>query len=102
MVLYNPIVGKRKVATGTYTGNGAARQITVGFKCLLFIVIAAAGGLEMAVALPGKSLTLHGADVFVDEVAIHASDGLSLEGFETLQFMNTTGEVYNYIAAEAD
>lgn len=93
----------RPVATGNYTGNASDnRQITVGFKCSLVIVVAdGAGDLSQAhvwFAIPNLSLEIdEGASPLqlpTTDLTLHATDGFEVDE----DLANETGATYYYWA----
>lgn len=91
----------KKIASGDYTGNETARQITVGFICRLVIIQTTDGvdGDEMGIAIPNMTIrtkTNH-VGALPTFVTLHASDGFSISLDK--QF-NNTGSTYYYWAIE--
>ncbi len=111
----NPVyaAGGAKVATSSYTGDGSSgRQITVGFKCSLVIIIGPYDGAEQEWTLvPGRTNShsygtspwhrLQAGGTGGTYVYIHATDGfvvdiLAIDG--TTRGPNYSGSVYYYTA----
>ena len=105
MGISNPAAAK-KVATGTYTGDGAAaRQKTTGFKCGA-VIISRSGAATTSqgmfvVLMPGDSqVIITGGTCITSTDALHASDGFVL-GSATNSAMNVFSKTYSYWAIEA-
>lgn len=92
--------GGATVATGSYTGNQTARQITTGFKCSIVLVQTTDGqnGDEVFFLFPA-SLTNRIYSVSVEDrtadIYLHATDGFSLANTQTA---NKTASTYYYWA----
>lgn len=91
----------RTVATGSYTGNETARQITTGFKCSLVIVHTSSGttGDESSVLIPnitiGHTEATSKHETRTAQISLHASDGFSLSNSPVA---NDNGVTYYYWA----
>tara|TARA_Y100000310_G_scaffold322238_1_gene381059 strand:- start:669 stop:1250 length:582 start_codon:yes stop_codon:yes gene_type:complete len=88
-----------EVATGSYTGNQTARQVTTGFQCSYVLIMNDTDDDQICHMLP-LPLTLRlrltaGVEVMTTSGGIHASDGFSLSNSGN---MNKTGVVYQYTA----
>lgn len=72
----------KTIATGSYTGTGNNRQIAVGFKCSLVIVLSDsnAGELNTGVMIPGASTPFGGGALKLANYYLHATDGFYLVG----------------------
>ncbi len=98
MVLNNPRVSKRRIATGTYRGDTTDdRQILVGFKCALVILVYSAA--RSAIMLPGKVVTIDMVTELVGGSGLHATDGFTV--YNTGDDLNLAVDYY-YLATEAD
>lgn len=83
MGFYNPPAAGKEIATGTYTGNETARQITVGFKCsqvTIETITGAAGTKKLIFALiPNRTIMVEAAaENAFTKAWLHASDGFEL------------------------
>lgn len=89
----------KTIATGSYTGNQTARQITTGFKYSLVIVLSSDGlsGNEGAFLIPGISIKDQGNSLasMISNASLHATDGFETDLSATL---NKTGATYYYWA----
>ncbi|MBA7522528.1 hypothetical protein ES705_14647 [subsurface metagenome] len=89
----------KKIATGSYTGSGAARQVTTGFKCSLVIIETATGewATQAAWVIPNMSMSARAAAI--DNASthswLHATDGF---GLSDNLMLNKNGVTYYYWA----
>lgn len=66
------------IATGSYVGNdGAARQITTGFKCSCVIILHLTSADWNSLLIPSAAVTINGVALAV--TALHATDGFVVD-----------------------
>ena len=100
MPLNNPAGAKRRVKTGTYTGDNADdRQIVTGFKCA-FVWIATTAAVTLACMIPGAVWDVRNGAALPGGSGLHATDGFTV--YQTGDGINNGTVVYNYYAIEAD
>jgi len=100
-----PGAPSRTIATGTYTGNGAAdRQIVVGFKCSLVKIIGLVVRKEWTL-IPSATYVHHAVSPYHKHTAtphcrLHASDGFYVDdgGADDEFYANENTEAYFYWA----
>ncbi|MBA7574682.1 hypothetical protein ES708_16494 [subsurface metagenome] len=86
----------KKIATGTYTGDGeATRQIPVGFKCSMVFVAnhTTPNAGKSYILIPNLTRDLAGGDQFT-YIYLHALDGF----MTAASYGNRNGDVYYYWA----
>ncbi|MBA7671594.1 hypothetical protein ES703_79753 [subsurface metagenome] len=92
----------RKILAGSYAGDDAdARQITVGFKCSLVILLYSLAGWS---AIPNITLLHFRESPYHSKqtsyVSLHASDGFVVTHSGAEKSPNASGSTYYYWAVE--
>ncbi len=96
--IFNPGAPAKEIAEGSYIGDETARDISVGFKCSLVIILDSATYHSIAFVIPDESTSITNVAHYGDELVLHATDGFTLESGSELFNMNVSGSVYYYWA----
>lgn len=87
----------KTIATGTYTGNETGRQVAVGFKCSMVIVLGEYSKV-IGVLVPNAGLTCLTSGAETTTADLHATDGFSLTASANPQDLNENSDPYYYWA----